>query len=113
MVGILFIVVLMVIPALIMMVCALTQYNDIDKNGLCAQAVVLENEQYTPHQYRAYSGETHARYKTTVQYTDDKGKVHQTELWHSDGFEVGAVITVKYVPGKYDRVMPVHESNEC
>ena len=89
-----------VIPAIIIAASVNKEYNHIDKNGISVNAVVTENRCS-----RRKNGPVH--YTTKVRYFGSDGVEHESELFHSDGIDVGTYVNVRYVPGEYKTVLLV------
>lgn len=90
-----------VIPAIVIACGVNKEYAHFDKDGVLTYAIVTEN---TRHRRK-----NAIHYETKVKYTGSDGVEHESELWHSDGIDVGTYVNIRYVPGEYDTVLLVEQ----
>lgn len=77
-------------------------HDHFDKNGITTDAIVIDNVG----RRKRHSCSTH--YTTRVVYLGSDGQEHKSELFHSDGIDVGTRIKIRYVPGEYKTVLHVN-----
>lgn len=101
------------LPAIIMCIAALKQYNDFEKDGIYATAVIVSNKVKSRGKTRQiYNTNGYNHYETIVRYKRNDGKEYESELWVGVAMPVGTEIKILYKEDNLKTVFAISNDNQ-